>query len=418
MIIQAFGGAYPPCPCENCPCNGSNRKVKSHGWIKLPRRICCMDMVVYVYASSWRCRGCADDSTHTFFSADAELQLMLPSYIRQQYDFQLSARSGVSSHLCDMILATAAKGQSFQGIQGTIEEMHHKRYYRAELAYVTSLPLIDSAFKKAEQDSNVPSTSKAAPGHANVKSSQSSVYQSFAKAPKARKIPVAGGYGGHVLGSQYMADICKTSARGTAATGYYNRMMRGIKDTTVCADHCHKPSKRIRQNGETALGAFWTCANAQVQIMGQYAVRSKSLAEINMPLTRMHSRLVKLQGTAVALSHVPTLAPSPVPSPVKQKPRSAAHSTQGTLLKLVAQPAAVAGSGPSTSAPSGSSGAAATGKHCCNDCWVHDWWIACVGAPQFGSPGRIDPWNIEKIPTTRTNHKKVCTNKGLFDSNF
>ncbi|KAL0024215.1 hypothetical protein WJX77_008884 [Trebouxia sp. C0004] len=67
--------------------------------------------------------------------------------------------------------------------------MHRKRYYRAELAYVTSLPLIDSAFKKAEQDSNVPSTSKAAPGHANVKSSQSSIYQSFAKAPKARTIP-------------------------------------------------------------------------------------------------------------------------------------------------------------------------------------------------------------------------------------
>ena len=107
----------------------------------------------------------------------------------------------------------------------------------------------------------------------------------------------ADGYGGHVPGSQYMADICKTSARGTAATGYYNRMMCGIKGTTMCADHCHKPSKRIRQNGERASGAFWTCANAQVQILGQYAVRSKSLAEIKVPLTRMHSRLVKLQGT-------------------------------------------------------------------------------------------------------------------------
>ncbi|DBA95129.1 TPA: hypothetical protein ACH3X1_015684 [Trebouxia sp. C0004] len=781
IMIQAFGGAYPPCPREDCPCNGSNR---------------------------------ADDTTHTFSSADAELQLMLPACIHEQYDVQLSARSGVSSDLCDMILATAAKG------------------------------------------------------HTNVKSSQSSIYQSIAKAPKARKIPdsfgsfdAAGGYGGHVPGSQYMADICKTSARGTAATGYYNRMMCGIKGTTMCADHCHKPSKCIRQNGERASGAFWTCANAQVQIMGQYAVRSKSLAEIKVPLTRMHSRLVKLQGTevvqtliatssmlrgikkgwvddpavsdptlrevwdsldtlnddlfhwlqrllelipaghsakrafakdiasscygddkeedlmllktalekegkwtaaeiigallqgkvrryipdkvtlaskvtavmldykdvvntqnqlplfstqvweqffrnlavvqkgllsdpsplisctlwspeaiswcgllfvapaslrgttststvcslvvtlvqswlepgfaiqwqmehmqgienngdpdygmfdhslieelqtcyatttavdpyksfkpppvvadekflfdwddqvgnafefelceddmpegdvegeepvfellsggldaeetrkeaagkaakqscvdvlhqveqirpgflaelgavkhtsesadvisqsemspyhkelveeldafvsgagkdwmndawaagplkasvskpayaahqqaglqvepaahssaihgqtgalhgsvprAVALSHVPTLAPSPVPSPAK-KPRSAAGSTQGTLLILVAQPAAVAGSGPSASAPSGSSGAAATGKHCCDDCWVHDWWIACVGTPQFGNPGRIDPWNTEKIPTTRTNHKKVCTNKGLFDSIF
>ncbi|DBA94375.1 TPA: hypothetical protein ACH3X1_001980 [Trebouxia sp. C0004] len=54
----------------------------------------------------------ADDTTHTFSSTDAELQnqLVLPAYIREQYDFQLSARSGVSSDLCDMILATAAKG--------------------------------------------------------------------------------------------------------------------------------------------------------------------------------------------------------------------------------------------------------------------------------------------------------------------
>jgi len=135
----------------------------------------------------------------------------------------------------------------------------------------------------------------------------------------------------------------------------------------------------------------------------------------------VHGQTGALHGSepqAVALSHVPTLAPSPAPSPVKKKPRSAAGSTQGTLLGLVARPAAVAGSGPSTSAPSGSSGAAATGKHCCNDCWVHDWWAACVGAPRFGGPGRIDPWSIQKIPTTRTNHKKMCTNKGLFDSIF
>ncbi|DBA94014.1 TPA: hypothetical protein ACH3X1_001666 [Trebouxia sp. C0004] len=133
----------------------------------------------------------------------------------------------------------------------------------------------------------------------------------------------------------------------------------------------------------------------------------------------IHGQTCALHGSepqAVAFSYVPTLPPSPVPSPVKQKPYSAADSTQGTLLKLVAQPAAVASSGSSMSAPSGSSGAAATGKHCCNDCWV--WDPACAGAPQFGSPGRIDPWNIETIPTTRTNHKKVCTNKGLFDSNF
>ena len=125
----------------------------------------------------------------------------------------------------------------------------------------------------------------------------------------------------------------------------------------------------------------------------------------------------------VALSHVPTVAPFPNHSPVKKKPRSAA-SSQGMLLGLVARPAAAAGSGPSISAPSGSSGGAGTGKHCCNDCWVHDWRAAaaCVRAPRFGGPGRTDPWSIEKIPTTMGNHKnnhiKVCANKGLFDSIF
>lgn len=33
--------------------------------------------------------------------------------------------------------------------------------------------------------------------------------------------------------------------------------------------------------------------------MGQYAVRSKSVAEIAVPLAGMHSRLVKLQGKVI-----------------------------------------------------------------------------------------------------------------------
>ncbi|KAL0019827.1 hypothetical protein WJX77_011579 [Trebouxia sp. C0004] len=107
-----------------------------------------------------------------------------------------------------------------------------------ELAFVNSLPLIDSAFKKAEQDSNVPSTSKAAIGHANVKSTQSTLDQSFAKAPKARR-------------------------------------------------------------SQILLAPLMLLMGMVMQILGQYAVRIKSLTEIKVPLTRMHSRLVKLQGTGI-----------------------------------------------------------------------------------------------------------------------
>ncbi|KAL3143589.1 hypothetical protein ABBQ38_002386 [Trebouxia sp. C0009 RCD-2024] len=95
-------------------------------------------------------------------------------------------------------------------------------------------------------------------------------------------------------GSQYMAEICKGSR--SEADKLYNRSMCGIIGRIVCIGHCRKPSKRIAQNGEKSSATLCTCVNKAVQIMGQYAVRSKSLVEIAAPLAGMHSRLLKLQG--------------------------------------------------------------------------------------------------------------------------
>ena len=56
IMIQAFGGAYPPCPMKIAhameACN-----VKPHGWTKMPSRICFIDLVAYVFASSWDSHG-------------------------------------------------------------------------------------------------------------------------------------------------------------------------------------------------------------------------------------------------------------------------------------------------------------------------------------------------------------------------
>lgn len=64
--------------------------------------------------------------------------LLLPACIREQYDFQLTAKVGVSSDLSDMVLATAAKGQAFRGTQKTIAELHRMRFYRSDVAYIAS----------------------------------------------------------------------------------------------------------------------------------------------------------------------------------------------------------------------------------------------------------------------------------------
>ncbi|KAL0019826.1 hypothetical protein WJX77_011579 [Trebouxia sp. C0004] len=160
-----------------------------------------------------------------------------PWFVAQGSTPRWAACSGVHQCCAFPYVCNSWQG-SVQGIQGTIEEMNRMRFYRAELAFVNSLPLIDSAFKKAEQDSNVPSTSKAAIGHANVKSTQSTLDQSFAKAPKARR-------------------------------------------------------------SQILLAPLMLLMGMVMQILGQYAVRIKSLTEIKVPLTRMHSRLVKLQGTGI-----------------------------------------------------------------------------------------------------------------------
>ena len=78
------------------------------------------------------------------------------------------------------------------------------------------------------------------------------------------------GYGGHVQGANYMADLLRHGATGQKLTKYYNRRMCGVGTgpaNSACADHCHKPTKRIHENGEQSAA----------------------------PLAGMHRRLVRLQ---------------------------------------------------------------------------------------------------------------------------
>ena len=95
-----------------------------------------------------------------------------------------------------------------------------------------------------------------------------------------------------------MADLFKFSPRGQRLTHYYQRSLCDIDAPghTACADHCHRPSMRIRVNGERSTAGIWTVGNRHCQIMGNYAVRSKSMADLRVPLAGMHSRLVRLQG--------------------------------------------------------------------------------------------------------------------------
>ena len=58
IMSDVFNGRpYAPCPRTNCPCHGTNKCVRSHGWVALPRKFTGMNQVAYVYASSFKCYG-------------------------------------------------------------------------------------------------------------------------------------------------------------------------------------------------------------------------------------------------------------------------------------------------------------------------------------------------------------------------
>ena len=106
------------------------------------------------------------------------------------------------------------------------------------------------------------------------------------------------GFGGHVQGANYMADLLRQGATGQKLTKYYNRRMCDVGTgpaNSACADHCHKPTKHIHDNGEQSAAGMWTMANQYLEIMGNYGVRSKSMAALRIPLAGMHRRLVRLQ---------------------------------------------------------------------------------------------------------------------------
>ena len=47
---QWQGSVIPPCP--HCK---SNTHVKPDGWMRVPRRVACLDLVMWLLSSSWRC---------------------------------------------------------------------------------------------------------------------------------------------------------------------------------------------------------------------------------------------------------------------------------------------------------------------------------------------------------------------------
>ena len=90
-----------------------------------------------------------DGSSHTFSSCDPDVMLLMPACIREQYPFQLTAKSGVSSEVCDLIFSAAAKGQSFSGIQRTVDELHKLQFHRKDLVFADILPRVDPASSTA-----------------------------------------------------------------------------------------------------------------------------------------------------------------------------------------------------------------------------------------------------------------------------
>ncbi|DBA70318.1 TPA: hypothetical protein ACH3X2_011740 [Trebouxia sp. C0005] len=103
--------------------------------------------VAYVYASSWKCSGSGDRTIHTFNSYDSDVLLLLPACIREQYPFQLTAQSGVASEMSDLVTSASAKGHSISGTQSTIHELHKLQFYRKELVYIDCLPRLRPEYR-------------------------------------------------------------------------------------------------------------------------------------------------------------------------------------------------------------------------------------------------------------------------------
>ena len=80
-----------------------------------------------------------DGHTHSFNSTDADLMLLLPACIREQYPLQLTAKFGLSSDVADLVLSSAPKGQSFSSIHNSLTELHQLKFLRAELGFVGAL---------------------------------------------------------------------------------------------------------------------------------------------------------------------------------------------------------------------------------------------------------------------------------------
>ena len=84
-----------------------------------------------------------DDSTRgmkgTFNTWDEGVLENLPSFIRRNFQFLLTKRSGILKTIVDSIVNDVINGKSFKAAQGRLSHQHRKKYFNSHIQYLSSV---------------------------------------------------------------------------------------------------------------------------------------------------------------------------------------------------------------------------------------------------------------------------------------
>lgn len=119
-----------PCPaCRDAgrqPVKSSCVYLQKHGFAPYPRRVVDVDRNTYIVGYRYACGH--KDCRKTFFSWSSAILSVLPPPLRDQFEFRLTYRCGLTSKLVSLLRETFSAGVGPEQFTTMIQAAHYQRY--------------------------------------------------------------------------------------------------------------------------------------------------------------------------------------------------------------------------------------------------------------------------------------------------
>jgi hypothetical protein len=226
--------------------------------------------------------ACNDTTDLSFNAFDVDVLELLPAWIVQQFPFRATRRGALDLTVLELIKSMVVTEGSFAGVRKRLLELQYQQWYQQMLLYYT---YADWLTKQHVKECTKPPEAGAQP--------RLLAFFGSTTAPEPAEFGDAANkdaaYSLYVPSAQYLSQAFLATTEEEQA--YADKYMANLDGDMLKCDHTFEVCKSIRGTEHDQLfEAFFTVMNEYCQILGQWAVHTKSQAELDASLRAMAER--------------------------------------------------------------------------------------------------------------------------------